>query len=325
MFGLPSPTFATAGAELVPPALMEVRAALPELDITPRSAERDEALGLLRGAMIDIAVIEAHDHPAEPADGLVFQPLLRDPFRLLLSRGHRLAERRVIDLAEVADETWIDLRCEVDCCKGPTAAAFLGAGFEPATSRRQTNTGPRRASSPPASASRSSRARAGRQSLGRDRATACRAPPADAPGPRRHPTVADGNRGGSDHARRPRRVGRQGWRSNEDGRDTFTDHELAVSIQLVLVIVAIALAGCTGGRRGKRAGSVKIGGQRAVPRDADPCMWNGDNALARSCRIGGARARTRTPFRLNGLPLRRCFRRTRQRASAPPSSFALRD
>jgi DNA-binding transcriptional LysR family regulator len=124
-------TFATAGAELVPPALMEVRAALPDLDVTLRSAERDEALGLLRGAMIDIAVIEAHDHPAEPADGLVFQPLLRDPFRLLLPRAHRLAKRRVIHLTEVADETWIDMRCEVDCCKRATAAAFLGAGFEP--------------------------------------------------------------------------------------------------------------------------------------------------------------------------------------------------
>jgi DNA-binding transcriptional LysR family regulator len=124
-------TFATAGAELVPPALVEVRAALPGLGITLRSAERGEALGLLRGAMIDIALIEAHDHPAEPADGVIFQPLLRDPFRLLLPRGHRLANRRVIDLAEVADETWIDLRCEVGCCKRATVAAFLGAGFEP--------------------------------------------------------------------------------------------------------------------------------------------------------------------------------------------------
>jgi hypothetical protein len=49
------------------------------------------------------------------------------------------------------------------------------------------------------------------------------------------------------------------------------------SILLVLVIVAIPLAGCTSGPSGKSAGSVTIGGQRAVLLDADPCIWNGDS------------------------------------------------
>ena len=123
-------SFATAGAELVPPALARVRAALPNLEISLRVAERDEALGLLRRGMLDLAVIEAHTVPA--ADGtLIWRPLLSDPFRIVVPRGHRLAARRVIALSDTAAEPWIDVRCEIGCCRAATSAAFAQAGFTP--------------------------------------------------------------------------------------------------------------------------------------------------------------------------------------------------
>ncbi len=125
-------SFATAGAELVPPALAQFREALPGVELTLRSAEREDALGLLRRGLIDVAVIEAHRHPAARAgDGLVFRPLLTDPFRLLLPSDHRLAKRRVIRLSELATETWIYPRCEFDCCLAETSGAFRRAGFTP--------------------------------------------------------------------------------------------------------------------------------------------------------------------------------------------------
>jgi DNA-binding transcriptional LysR family regulator len=125
-------SFATAGAELVPPALAQFRAERPGAQLTLRSAEREEALAQLRRGLIDIAVIEAHGQPnAEADEGLVFRPLLTDPFRLLLPRGHRLAHRRVIKLSELAAETWIYPRCEFDCCLRATTRAFQRAGFTP--------------------------------------------------------------------------------------------------------------------------------------------------------------------------------------------------
>jgi DNA-binding transcriptional LysR family regulator len=45
--------------------------------------------------------------------------------------GHRLAARRVIPLREAAGEPWIDIRCEIGCCREATSAAFAQAGFTP--------------------------------------------------------------------------------------------------------------------------------------------------------------------------------------------------
>jgi DNA-binding transcriptional LysR family regulator len=123
-------SFATAGAELIPPALARVRAALPGLEISLRVAERDDALGQLRRGMLDVAVIEAHAVPVS-AEGLTYRPLLADPFRIVVPRRHRLAAEPVITLSDTAAEPWIDIRCEVGCCRAATSAAFAQAGFAP--------------------------------------------------------------------------------------------------------------------------------------------------------------------------------------------------
>jgi DNA-binding transcriptional LysR family regulator len=123
-------SFATAGAELVPPALAAVKAALPQLEISVRVAERDDALTMLRQGRLDVAVVEAHTFPI-PDDGLLSVCLLSDPFRIVLPRGHPLARKRVIKLQEVASDPWVDVRSEVGCCRTATDAAFRQAGFTP--------------------------------------------------------------------------------------------------------------------------------------------------------------------------------------------------
>ncbi len=61
----------------------------------------------------------------------MFQPLLTDLYRVVLPRGHHLARRRRISLTELSAEPWIDLRCEVGCCRTATTRAFAQAGFDP--------------------------------------------------------------------------------------------------------------------------------------------------------------------------------------------------
>jgi DNA-binding transcriptional LysR family regulator len=125
-------SFATAGGQLLPPALARVRAVLPNLDISVRVAERDDAISLLRRGELDVAVIEAHASAfTADRDHLLVHPLLTDPFRIVVPRGHRLARRRVIALSDAAAEPWIDVSCEKGCCRTETTAAFDRAGFTP--------------------------------------------------------------------------------------------------------------------------------------------------------------------------------------------------
>ena len=125
-------SFASAGAELVPPALAQLHAELPGLDVTLRSANPEVAIPLLRRGLIDVAVIEVHEElPASGEDGLVYHPLLTDRYRLVLPRGHRLAKRRTVALADARDEHWIQLGNQVGCCRQNAYAAFERAGFEP--------------------------------------------------------------------------------------------------------------------------------------------------------------------------------------------------
>ena len=123
-------SFATAGAELIPPALATVKTVLPHLEISVRVAEREDALAMLRQGRLDVAVVEAHTVPL-PDDDLLSVRLLTDPFRIALPHGHPLAKRRIIKLQELASDPWVDVRIEVGCCRAATDTAFRQAGFGP--------------------------------------------------------------------------------------------------------------------------------------------------------------------------------------------------
>ncbi len=125
-------SFPTAGAALIPPALATVRREMPHLEVALQVAERDNSLPLLRQGDAEVVVtIEDFERGDAPVDGLTWVHLLDDPYRIVLPRGHRLAARRVIDLAELANENWVQTMCGVGCCQAPASIAFSRAGFEP--------------------------------------------------------------------------------------------------------------------------------------------------------------------------------------------------
>ncbi|WP_449350310.1 LysR substrate-binding domain-containing protein [Streptomyces shaanxiensis] len=67
-----------------------------------------ESFDLLFEGAIDLAVVEATPHNPPLSDPRYDQqPLLDDPFDLVVPEGHPLAHRDRVDLADAAHEDWI--------------------------------------------------------------------------------------------------------------------------------------------------------------------------------------------------------------------------
>ncbi len=91
--------FATAGASFVPPAIAAVRREHP-------------------GIRLDL-------------DSVELVHLLDDPYRAVLPKTHPLARKRVLDLAEFAEEPWVGVDGLPGLCRDILLDACASAGFAP--------------------------------------------------------------------------------------------------------------------------------------------------------------------------------------------------
>lgn len=67
----------------------------------------------------------------EPGPGFTAHHLVRDPYVAVLDERHRLAGRAEIDLAELAEERWIDNDFAKGWCRANLVNACASAGFSP--------------------------------------------------------------------------------------------------------------------------------------------------------------------------------------------------
>ncbi|MCP9486455.1 MAG: LysR substrate-binding domain-containing protein [Gaiellaceae bacterium MAG52_C11] len=123
--------FSTTGAVLVPRAVVAFRARHPGVETSLVELDPEEAVSELRAREIDLALV--YEFPVVPGpalDGLDYVHLLDDRLNIALPAGHRLASRKRVRLADLADEPWVQ-----GVYRGATVAvlpaACRGAGFEP--------------------------------------------------------------------------------------------------------------------------------------------------------------------------------------------------
>lgn len=125
-------TFATAGATIIPKAIVAFRERHPGVELMLGPEEPDDGLAALRAGKADLALTIAttFEPPATEAD-LRLVHLLDDPMYLMLAADHPLADRPRLRLADLADDEWIlgatgrcpDTRILIHACQQ--------AGFEP--------------------------------------------------------------------------------------------------------------------------------------------------------------------------------------------------
>jgi DNA-binding transcriptional LysR family regulator len=124
-------SFPSAGATIMPEAIARFRERHPGVELTLEPAEPEPSLMKLRTGEVDVALdITAGYRPAGD-DAIERVHLLDDPMYVALPKGHPLARKRNLKLAELAEESWI-LGSTGSC---PDTSIFLRscqlAGFEP--------------------------------------------------------------------------------------------------------------------------------------------------------------------------------------------------
>lgn len=120
--------FASVGATLIAPALARLRREHPGVQVDLQMTDPAQVLLDVTQGRIDLAiVVRPHDRPH---DGLRFVHLLDDPYRAVLPKGHRLAAKRVLDLADLADEPWVGSEWPGPCLDA-IVDSCAAAGFSP--------------------------------------------------------------------------------------------------------------------------------------------------------------------------------------------------
>lgn len=122
--------FVTAGLALVPPALATLRREHPGVQVDLQLIHPADPLPEIAQGRADVAIVVLFDdNPTIPGIRLVH--LLDDPYRVVLPRGHRLGRKRVIDLADLAEESWVGNEWPPGPCLQVMLDACAAAGFEP--------------------------------------------------------------------------------------------------------------------------------------------------------------------------------------------------
>ncbi|MFG1796265.1 LysR family transcriptional regulator [Nocardia sp. NPDC049149] len=122
--------FPSACATLIPSAVASIKSKHPGIRIELFDAEPPDSVEALRRGDCDITLAFTYDASAEQpeADDLYKVSLLDDPLIVLLPKGHPLARRRTVELAQLAEERWI-----AGCvrCRSHFIESCATAGFAP--------------------------------------------------------------------------------------------------------------------------------------------------------------------------------------------------
>jgi DNA-binding transcriptional LysR family regulator len=118
--------FASAAATIVADAVRNDGLDTHIVEVDPRIG-----LARLRAGEVDVAILWEYDFvPIRVPDAIELVPLLDDPIDVVLPRSHPAADRAALELADVADESWID-STNASSCHPFLVRACLAAGFEP--------------------------------------------------------------------------------------------------------------------------------------------------------------------------------------------------
>ncbi|BBZ23887.1 LysR family transcriptional regulator [Mycolicibacter hiberniae] len=130
-------SFASAAAVILPPAIAQVRRALPGVGVELVAVDPDDGVELLRSGDADAAMVTEVPGARPEFPGISTMGVYNDEFFVVLPLGHRLAGRAEVTLADLASDNWVVSTQTGQC---PDTRVFRNAcqraGFEPTVSYR---------------------------------------------------------------------------------------------------------------------------------------------------------------------------------------------
>jgi DNA-binding transcriptional LysR family regulator len=119
--------FPSAIATIVPDALVQVRAAQPDLEVKVSEGTLDELVAAVRDGTLHLAVLfQDAAGPRRDHEDLERHDLFEEPMLAALPPRHRLARRKRIDLEQLAGDAWT-----APSRDGLVYRTCVAAGFEP--------------------------------------------------------------------------------------------------------------------------------------------------------------------------------------------------
>ncbi len=128
-------SFPTAGASLLPPAVALFTKRHPEVELTFTEQEPEEAVGKLRAAELELALVFEYRDLSQPEferlyEGIELRHLIDDPMYVAMPFDHPAARKPRVRLGDFSDDVWIQNDTRGPCGRLHLAAC-VGAGFEP--------------------------------------------------------------------------------------------------------------------------------------------------------------------------------------------------
>jgi len=128
--------FYTAGAGLVPQAVAEFRKEHPSVRLDLANVEPIDPIHEAAAGRADVSIVVVAEGRMPQLPGIQLVHLLDDPYSAVLPDGHPLADKEVIDLADLAGEPWVDNEHYASgwTCRQILLDACASAGFSPSFS-----------------------------------------------------------------------------------------------------------------------------------------------------------------------------------------------
>jgi DNA-binding transcriptional LysR family regulator len=99
----------TGGAPIIADALVRFHRANPNAALKLFEGDRIDAITALRARELDLGlIVDDPEEPLPPDAKFIAEPLYEDRLLLVLPEHHPLAQAKVVDLIDLAEESWID-------------------------------------------------------------------------------------------------------------------------------------------------------------------------------------------------------------------------